>query len=156
MVSSPTGCKWSWPWPTKIFREPPADKPSLQAHGALYSWQYLFLIEGAVPVLLGLAVPFWLAGDIKSAWYLSETEKAFAEKRMIVDSAANYGRGHNVTRRDFKEAFLDWRVWSIMISNTLASLSSQGFTVFFPVVVAVSAVHYRDLLFPCFFRFMLS
>jgi hypothetical protein len=70
---------------------------------------------------------------------------------MIVDSAANYGRGHNVTRRDFKEAFLDWRVWSIMISNTLASLSSQGFTVFFPVVVAVSTL--SRLAFSLILRF---
>lgn len=90
-----------------------------------------------MPVLLGIIAPFWLARDVRTAWYLKPEERAFAEKRMVVDSAANFDHGHKVTARDFKEAFTDWRVWAIMVSNTLASLSSQGFTIFFPVVVKV-------------------
>jgi hypothetical protein len=101
------------------------------------SWQYLFIIEGCVPIILGILAPFWLANDVRSAWYLNKEERAFAERRMIVDSAANFNNSHNVTRKDFYEAFTDWKVWGIMLSNTLASLSSQGFTIFFPVVVKV-------------------
>ncbi|KAH7030572.1 major facilitator superfamily domain-containing protein [Microdochium trichocladiopsis] len=107
----------------------------LQANGALHPWQYLFIIEGAVPVLLGLITPFWLANDVRTAWFLKPEERAFAERRMIIDSVENAGHAHKVTLQDFKEAFIDWRVWGIMISNMLASLASQGFTVFFPVVV---------------------
>lgn len=110
---------------------------SLKAQGALMSWQYLFIIEGAIPILLGLITPFWLADSVGTAWYLKPELRAFATRRMVVDSVANAGHSHQVNRRDFIEAAKDWRIWSIMISNTLASLSSQGFTIFFPVVVKV-------------------
>ncbi len=113
---------------------------SLQAKGALHGWQYLFIIEGAVPVLLGIIAPFWLAPDVTKAWFLSPEERAFAERRMIVDSVANGKEKHKMTRSDFKDAFVDWRIWAIMLSNTLASLSSQGFTIIFPVVVKVSVL----------------
>lgn len=109
--------------------------------GALYSWQYLFIIEGAVPIVLGMIAPFWLAKNVNSAWYLKEDEREFGQKRMIIDSAANFGGGQlRIKPRDFKEAFMDWRVWSSMLSNMLASLSSQGFTIFFPVVVKVGTI----------------
>lgn len=111
---------------------------SLQVKAALHGWQYLFIIEGAVPVLLGIIAPFWLASDVSKAWFLSPEERAFAERRMIVDSVANGGEKHKMSRSDFKDAFTDWRIWAVMLSNTLASLSSQGFTIFFPVVVKVS------------------
>ncbi|OAA64395.1 major facilitator superfamily transporter [Niveomyces insectorum RCEF 264] len=99
-----------------------------------FGMQYLFILEGCIPIVLGLLCPFWLATNVRSAWYLAAEQRAFAEKRMVVDSAANI-ETRRVTRRDFYEALTDWRVWAIMLSNTLASISSQGFTVFFPVVV---------------------
>ncbi|KAI0154210.1 major facilitator superfamily transporter [Xylariaceae sp. FL1272] len=107
----------------------------LQVKGALLGWQYLFIIEGVVPVVLGLIIPFWLADNIKSAWYLSDEERNFAARRMAIDSASNMHDSHQVTRQDFIQAFRDWRVWATVISNILASISSQGFTLFFPVVV---------------------
>ena len=59
---------------------------------------------------------------------------------MVADTSANIANPNKITRNDFKDAFIDWRVWGIMLSNMLASLSSQGFTIFFPVVVKVSSV----------------
>jgi hypothetical protein len=124
---------------------------SLQTNGALHGWQYLFILEGCVPILLGLIIPFVLAKDVSTAWYLSPEQRAFGKKRMIVDSSSNAEESHQVKARDFKEAFLDWRVWAIMLSNTLASLSSQGFTIFFPVVVKVIRFPYSiSKLAECF------
>lgn len=90
-----------------------------------------------MPVALGIIAPFWLAPNVKTAWYLTPEQRAFGERRMIIDAVGNGKESHKMTRQGFKDAFTDWRIWAIMLSNTLASLSSQGFTIFFPVVVKV-------------------
>ncbi|QKX60435.1 uncharacterized protein TRUGW13939_07580 [Talaromyces rugulosus] len=107
----------------------------LQTNGALHGWQYLFILEGCIPILLGVIFPFWLAKNVGSAWYLNPYERLFADRRMAIDASENSGHSNKVTRQDFKKAFTDWRIWALMLSNTLASLSSQGFTIFFPAVV---------------------
>ncbi|KAH8897661.1 MFS general substrate transporter [Thozetella sp. PMI_491] len=107
----------------------------LQVNSSLKGWQYLFIIEGIIPMILGLIVPFWLARDVSTAWYLKAEERAFAQHRLVIDSASNANKSHKVSFRNFKEAFADWQIWGIMLSNMLASISSQGFTIFMPVVV---------------------
>lgn len=113
---------------------------SLQINGSLYPWQYLFIIEGVIPIALGLIMPFWLTTGIDNAWYLKPEEKAFAKRRMEIDVGGE-ASDRKITRRDWIEAVKDWRVWSTMLGNTMASLSSQGFTIFFPLVVKVGQVH---------------
>lgn len=56
---------------------------------------------------------------------------------MQTESVAHAEDDHKLTRRDFIEAFTDWRIWAIMLGNMLTSLASQGFSVFFPLVVKV-------------------
>ncbi|KZT58312.1 major facilitator superfamily transporter [Calocera cornea HHB12733] len=106
-----------------------------QLHGTLYSWQYLFILEGSVPILLAAICPFILAKDAKTAWFLKPEEREFAEKRMVIDAAANLDATYKISKRDIIEAIKDWRLWVTLCANILASMSSQGFTIFFPVVI---------------------
>ncbi|TKA59819.1 hypothetical protein B0A49_12720 [Cryomyces minteri] len=103
--------------------------------GSLWGWQYLFIIEGAGTILVSLVTPFWLPKGPGSAWFLDETERAFANRRMELDSAANVDSTYKLSRRDIWEAIKDWKLWCVLPFNILASIAPQGFTIFFPLVV---------------------
>ncbi|KZO92932.1 MFS general substrate transporter [Calocera viscosa TUFC12733] len=103
--------------------------------GALYPWQYLFILEGCVPIVLSCFIPFVLSRDPKSAWFLKPHEREYAEKRMVIDAAANLNGTYKVSKRDVIEIVKDWKLWFILPANTLAGTCPQGFTIFFPVVV---------------------
>lgn len=106
-------------------------------NGKLWGWQYLFIIEGSCTLLIALVTPFWLAKSPARAWFLSDTEKAFADRRMIIDAAANLDSTYKLSRRDIFEAIIDWKLWCVLPFNVLASVAPQGFTIFFPLVVKV-------------------
>lgn len=103
--------------------------------GALYGWQYLFIIEGSFTIIIALITPFWLAVSPSRAWFLKESERQFADKRMIIDAASNLDSTYKISRRDIWEAILDWKFWCVIPFNVLASVAPQGFTIFFPIVV---------------------
>lgn len=105
--------------------------------GALYGWQYLFIIEGSLTLVVACVTPFWLVASPKHAWFLNEREKEYAEARMIADAAANADSTYRITKRDIMEGALDWKLWCVLPWNVLASIAPQGFTIFFPLVVKV-------------------
>ncbi len=109
-------------------------------HGALYKWQYLFLIEGAGAVLIALVTPFWLPKDPQSAWFLNEREKEFATHRMRIDSAANVNKIHSITKRDLFEAVKDWKMYMLLLPNICQGVSALGLSTFFPIVVKVGCL----------------
>ena len=106
-------------------------------HGKLYPWQYLFIIEGSITMLVAFIAPFYLATSPKKAWFLSEDEKEYAERRMVMDAAANKDSQYKLSRRDIFEGIIDWKLWCVLPFNILASIAPQGFTIFFPSVVKV-------------------
>ncbi|KZO92931.1 MFS general substrate transporter [Calocera viscosa TUFC12733] len=104
-------------------------------NGSLFGWQYLFLIEGGISILLGIATPFWLPTSPGSAWFLSKAERAYAEKRMIMDSAENIADSHRISTRDIIETLKDWKLWMMLPCAMLTTMGPTGFTTFLPLVV---------------------
>lgn len=49
------------------------------------AWQILFLIEGGLTICIALAGFFWLPHGPSSAWFLSESERAWAQERVVRD-----------------------------------------------------------------------
>lgn len=80
-----------------------------------------------------------------SAWFLNAKEKEFAAERMRIDNERyvlkEYGSSNveevsqRLTMQDVIETAKDWKLWSILICNICASVPSQAFGVFLPVVV---------------------
>jgi MFS family permease len=117
-----------------------------QIDGSMHGWQYLFIIEGTATIGIALATPFWLAKSPGQSWFLNEQEKLFAERRMVVDSAANLDSRFKMSKRDFFEAVKDWKLWAILPFNVIASTAPQGFTIFLPIVIKVCLLYCS---FPC-------
>lgn len=109
----------------------------------LHNWQYLFIIEGSLTILIAILAWFWLPAGPGSAWFLSNEEKVFAVQRIIKDNSAwtahDFGRDgverERLTRRDARETARDWKLWFLLFFNICASVPSQAFSVFMPMVV---------------------
>ncbi|EJT98502.1 MFS transporter [Dacryopinax primogenitus] len=104
-------------------------------NGKLWGWQYLFIIEGVLSILIAIVTPFWLPVSPGRAWFLTKEERHYADKRMVIDAAANTDSTFRLSRRDVVEAFKDWKMWIMLPSNIFATLGPAGFSIFFPVVV---------------------
>ncbi|UPX12123.1 uncharacterized protein EKO05_0002692 [Ascochyta rabiei] len=110
---------------------------------ALYNWQYLFIIEGGLTILLGIAAWFWLPHGPENAWFLSTDDRQFATERILHDNAScvpqncprDTTKKQRLSKRDVKETVTDWKLWYVLLFNICASVPGQAFSVFLPLVV---------------------
>lgn len=111
--------------------------------GSLESWQYLFIIEGTATSFLALIAWIWMPLGPGSAWFLKPQEREYATHRIQADNALFIEHSYassglekdRLTRRDVIEAFKDWKLWYVLVFNICASVPSQAFSVFLPIVV---------------------
>jgi hypothetical protein len=111
----------------------------------LLGWQYLFIIEGSLTMFVALLAFLLLPNQPGSAWFLSPAEREYAAQRIRIDNERyvlkEYGAtdihevSQRLTKRDIIETAKDWKLWSVLICNICASVPSQAFGVFLPVVV---------------------
>lgn len=103
------------------------------------AWRWLFYIEGSLTVIVAVSAMFILPDfpeTTKSGW-LTEEEIRLAVRRMEEDADtsvddAGYGRGQSA---GFWMAVMDPHVWILTIAM-LAQIVSNGFTAWFPTIVA--------------------
>jgi MFS family permease len=72
-------------------RFPHTDNPK---PGAWRSWQVLFVIEGVATVILALIGFFWLPHNARSAWFLKDDERRWAEERIERDQMSQSTSSH--------------------------------------------------------------
>ncbi|KAF2109387.1 major facilitator superfamily domain-containing protein [Lophiotrema nucula] len=72
-------------------------------------WKWLFIIEGAMTVIVAVAAYLWLPASASSAWFLNEAERQVANTRTLRDLSSS---GHS----DFnmKEMFSAWKNWKFL------------------------------------------
>jgi hypothetical protein len=103
-------------------------------------------------VALALVAWFWLPQGPGSAWFLNTAEKQYAVERIFKDNALyvahEYGQDGvqkaRLTRKDALETAKDWKLWYILFFNICASVPSQAFSVFLPLVLqglGYSSIH---------------
>ncbi|KAJ8111825.1 hypothetical protein OPT61_g5671 [Boeremia exigua] len=109
----------------------------------LHNWQLLFIIEGGLTILLGIVAWFWLPQSLEKAWFLSADDRQFAAACILEDNPSfldqhclgDVSKKPRLTKRDVKETLRDWKLWFVLICNICASVPSQAFSVFLPLVV---------------------
>ncbi|KAF2822538.1 MFS general substrate transporter [Ophiobolus disseminans] len=109
----------------------------------LHNWQYLFILEGALTIAMAITAWFWLPTSPETAWFLNASERTFAAARIATDNGDVHLHEHStgttdkkrLTKRDVTETAKDWKTWFILFFNICASVPSQAFSVFLPLVV---------------------
>ncbi|KZO99492.1 hypothetical protein CALVIDRAFT_561350 [Calocera viscosa TUFC12733] len=73
---------------------------------------------------------------------LDPEERHYADKRMVLDAAANVDSTGRLSRRDIIEAFKDWKMWSMLPMQHLRYARPAGSSISFPVVLKGRVDHY--------------
>ncbi|KAI8165908.1 putative transporter [Colletotrichum sp. SAR 10_70] len=99
----------------------------------LAGWQWLFIIQGAVSIVVAIAA-FYLLPDapLKTRW-LTEEQRQMAHKRIFDDTTDRREGGTSVWK-GLREACSDWRTWVFCLMDNM-HLSANGFKNFLPSVV---------------------
>ncbi|KAJ0346548.1 hypothetical protein KNSL1_007405 [Colletotrichum chrysophilum] len=108
-------------------------KDGLEGARGLESWRWLFLIEGSITIFVALCSIFILPDWPSTTRWLSPTERAVAEWRLIQD-AGQVDEDEEAWSNGFKLAFKDWRVYifaAMFFCLQVAAATSN----FFPSVV---------------------
>ncbi|OAA57589.1 MFS transporter [Niveomyces insectorum RCEF 264] len=108
-------------------------KSGLEGARGLESWRWLFIIEGSITVFIALVSIIILPDWPTTTWWLTPTERAVGEWRIIKDAGQVDEDGEKWTY-GFKLAMTDWRVYvfAVMFFCLQVASATQNF---FPSVV---------------------
>jgi len=111
----------------------------LHVDGRLRGWQVVFLVEGAISILIGIVAVGTLPTSLEKAWFLSAEEKAHAIRRMELDLAGTQedadASSRHVSRRDIIDVAKDWKKLLTVVCNIASVLPVTAFTTFLPLVI---------------------
>lgn len=97
-------------------------------HGSIHPWKYQYLILGAVTVIWGLIVAYFLPGNPMKARFLDDQQRILAVKRM---RAGQTGIENTIFKPyQVKEALLDPKTWLLVVlafTITLVNGAVSGF-----------------------------
>lgn len=99
----------------------------------LESWRWIFIIEGSATVFIAICAAFILPDWPSNTRWLSPTERAVAEWRLIAD-AGQVDEDDGRWSYGFKRALADWRLYVFALTFLCIQVSSATSN-FFPSVV---------------------
>jgi len=100
----------------------------------LYSWRYLFLIEGSLTFLFAIFAFFYLPGNASSARFLNEEEKKLAYHRIQVDSSSTVNEKFNL--KDSLKIFKQPTTYAFLAIEICLGVPLQSVSLFLPQIVA--------------------
>jgi MFS family permease len=101
-----------------------------QWHRTLSGWQYLFLIEGAMTVGMGILLYFVLPRSVDKSRWFTEEEKALARHRQEEDSQDQDKKFH---WDDALKETKDWTTWVFTLMPLLYGVGVASSSNFLPV-----------------------
>ncbi|KAF2792887.1 MFS general substrate transporter [Melanomma pulvis-pyrius CBS 109.77] len=75
----------------------------------IQGWKWLFIIEGAMTVLVAVIAFFWLPSSPTTAWFLTDAERTAATQRTLRDSSSSSHSNFSI-----KECFQSWSNWKFI------------------------------------------
>ncbi|HEX3134599.1 MAG TPA: MFS transporter, partial [Planctomycetota bacterium] len=99
--------------------------------GGMQGWQWMFLLEGLPTLILGITVLFYLTDRPAKAAWLNDTEKQWLEADLELDRSRIADGG----RKDIAGAFLDWRVWYLVLLYLTNVVANYGLGLWMPSVI---------------------
>ncbi|KAF7592071.1 hypothetical protein BBP40_000737 [Aspergillus hancockii] len=85
-------------------------------HPAVEGWQWLFIIEGSMTLIIGIAGFFILPGSPTKEWFLNDREELAAKARLLRDTSSEVE-----ARLELKSCFQSWQDWKFPSGVSLLS-----------------------------------
>jgi len=109
----------------------------LEGVRGLHGWQWLFLIEGIVPVIIGFVTLAILPDRPAEAAWLSDAEKDWLERELAAERAEGADGGHHVAH--FGRALLDPRLWLLSAIYFMLVMGLYGFIYWLPTILKTAS-----------------
>ncbi|WP_233224178.1 MFS transporter [Amycolatopsis sp. BJA-103] len=113
---------------------------SLGGVAGLADWQWLFLVEGIPPILLALAVLFWLADEPEQVRWLTPAQKAAVRADLDADQLLKGGAGGTRTHAGLRAALSDPKVWILGLCACGAYTLANAVSFWAPRIIADAGV----------------
>ena len=117
----------------------------MQGKRGLSSWQWLYVIEGAITMFVGIAVAFLLP-DFPDTWSMLTPEmKHVANRRMAIEAAeADIDEAGKMSQvKGLKLAFTDIKTYALAIAY-MSITGASGFQNYFPTLTGT--LGYNDII----------
>jgi sugar phosphate permease len=99
-------------------------------------WRWIFLLEGAVTVMIGIAVYFLIVDSPDHASWLSEDEKTFINARLTLDGVVSTTKeGDKFSWKLFFAAVLDIKVWAGIVMAWANAVPNSAFKFTMPQII---------------------
>lgn len=100
--------------------------------GGISGWRWLFILQGAVTLVVALVAFFILPDEPLTTHWLTPDERTLAHERIMRDTVGNKGETTSVS--GIIEAAKDPKVWLFVLIQH-AHLGANGFKNFFPTAI---------------------
>ncbi|GGD88391.1 MFS transporter [Caballeronia grimmiae] len=96
-------------------------------------WQMMFLLEALPSVLLGIAVFFILGNDVRSAKWLTESEKDLLEANLQLETP-------DAQVHSLRGAFTELRTWILCVMYAFILMGEYGVLFWMPTIIKDTGV----------------
>jgi MFS transporter, ACS family, tartrate transporter len=103
----------------------------------LHGWQWLFLIEGLIPVVLGVVVFFVLPDGPDDVRWLSQSDKDWIAAELRAEHAAATHHGHHLAA--LADTIKSGRLWLLAGIYFMAIMGLYGLTFWAPTLIKATA-----------------
>jgi MFS family permease len=106
---------------------------SIDQHGGLSGWQWIFIIEGIPSVLIGIVTWWLLPSTPNRAKWLTQSEREFLSQRLLNDHTDSETKAFR--KEQLKEAFTDYKVYLYMVSYFMFITPMYSMAQLFPTII---------------------
>ncbi|KAK2041937.1 MFS general substrate transporter [Colletotrichum somersetense] len=104
--------------------------------GGLEGWRYIFLLEGAVTIAAGLAMPFLIVDTPEMAKWLSDDEKRFIDLRLRLSGVRSQTQeGDKLSWRLLFQTLTDWKIGLGILLAWANSVPNAAFKFTMPQII---------------------
>jgi MFS family permease len=106
--------------------------------GGRAGWQWIFLLEGLIPVVMSFFVWWLLPDNPETASFLTASEKEFIINRLALETGSGHGRVTNsdkIRMHHITAAFKEWKIWAAVVMFWANTIGVYGFTATVPTVI---------------------
>ncbi|KAF2098516.1 MFS general substrate transporter [Rhizodiscina lignyota] len=111
---------------------------SMKGDDGLDGWQWIFIIEGLVPVALAFVIWWLLPDNPETAKFLTKDEKELIINRLALETGSGKGKVTNSDKIQMKyiiAALKEWKTWAAVVMFWGNTIGVYGFTSTVPTVI---------------------